>query len=460
MKNKTKLMIVLAIACAGTLTLGACKSDNFYSQLIERDLNAIVRFEPNGGLFSGEEKLVITNVYKYDDLAGGQLLFRPDDTQKKGQSASFQITYTNHFFVGWFREATPKLDADGNQLDEYGEVWTEESGKQKGYDYADPWDFSQKATQDDFEKQKDGSYTLTLYAGWIPYFSYVVLNDQDEEIARSDFDPSTERGKEAMNLKIPEWNEETGAMDYGYFPTGTDKTFVSVRETKDSKENLTSIQHSGTWDPTNCTFQNPIKTYYGEYREGEWFRIKNAKQLETNYQANRCFEILEDLDFGELDANGYAVAKWPDSAAIGEFSGQIIGNGKTIKNISILNSNTSGSRGGLFGSISETATIKDINFENITYSLLQGTRTIGACFGLFAGEVRSGASISNVSIKGKLIIGNNNSDPFASQSQFHYNIGKITGNLNNNGITAEVEVEGQGGLTIKVEDDGSITATV
>ncbi len=460
MRNKTKLLITLAVLCAGTLTLGACKNikvEQTYKEQVKQGNNAIVRFDPNGGTFGSEPGQVVSNLFRYDSLSTMRL-FEPNSKSKVPSDTSINISYTDHFLVGWYKEKKPLTDEAGNALDEYG-IPCSTSGREQGWEYSGRWDFTQKLSQGDFAAQGDGSYLMTLYAGWLPYFRYSIVDENGAEIAYKAFNPDTDAGKETMDLEVPQWNADTGELDYGNFPKAEGKTFMAVHESKDSVEELSTIHHDGEVDRDRCVAKNAIKIYYGVYRDGDWYRITKAEQFSSLFAYNRNFEILEDLDFGVKDENGYAVAAWPSSISTSEFTGTIMGNGKTIKNVEVINNSTDSGYGGLFGSIAASATIENINFENVSFNLRRGTRKNGASFGLFAGEIKQGAKISNVNVKGKLILGNEDLDEFASQSIYKYHIGKVVGNLNTSGITADVTVEGIGGVSVQVGSDGSVTAT-
>jgi hypothetical protein len=45
-----------------------------------------------------------------------------------------------------------------------------------------------------------------------------------------------------------------------------------------------------------------------------------------------------------------------------------------------------------------TSKLNNVNFENIVVKITKGTRTLGACFGLLAGKIESGAELKDVTI--------------------------------------------------------------
>jgi hypothetical protein len=183
-----------------------------------------------------------------------------------------------------------------------------------------------------------------------------------------------------------------------------------------------------------------------------WFNIYTAQQLLDNARTDGCYDIKADLDFAETG--------WTTAFARGTFSGQIIGNNHTLSNISVTQSAVGQQYGGTFGRITESATIKDIAFANVTYYLNSGSRVYPSSFGLFAGELATGATIENVSVSGKLLIGN----IYRPTNDDSYHIGKICGNgttlINAENVTCERNDEAFSGtpsIEVSVGENGAVT---
>lgn len=176
------------------------------------------------------------------------------------------------------------------------------------------------------------------------------------------------------------------------FPTKSGYTFDGAYFDEAGTEAVTSeaIAHSGEIDYENGTSENSIMKLYVEWIEGEWYHIYNVEQFVDNASVNGCYEIHADLDFAD--------EIWPTSLMYGNFSGMINGNGHTLKNIEVTQTNNSKVNAGLFGTLADTARITDITFENVTMTIKNGTRVNGTNYGLFAGTISDNASISNVSI--------------------------------------------------------------
>ena len=60
--------------------------------------------------------------------------------------------------------------------------------------------------------------------------------------------------------------------------------------------------------------------------------------------------------------------------------------------------NNSKVNAGLFGYLTDTANVSDVNFENITFTIKAGTRKVGTSYGLFAGTISDKATLSGVNI--------------------------------------------------------------
>ena len=82
----------------------------------------------------------------------------------------------------------------------------------------------------------------------------------------------------------------------------------------------------------------------------------------------------------------------------GNFSGTIQGNGHTISNVDLTQTNNSKVNAGLFGYLTETAKLTDLTFENVTFTIKAGTRVMGTNFGLLSGTISGEAVLENVEI--------------------------------------------------------------
>ena len=437
MRNRTKVIIGLTLACAGTLVLGACTSNSSpYGEQAERGYSVQIRYDRNGGIFGGNPNTELVDVYPLAKVENGLALTAPGDSARKGNAiAASTATKSGCFLVGWYRERNPLTDGDGNALDEFGQLCSV-TGNPQGYSYSGHWDFDgkEKLTMDDLTEVTEGkktTYTFTLYAAWAS-FRYSFYSESKEgaweQIGTYTIIPPT------ASIGAPDWNETSGKMDYGFFPTREDYTIENTYLDKDKTvEAGSQIEHPGTYDLKTGLAANGEHranvidlALYTTWREGTWYHITKASQMVSSVDVSGCYEIANDLNFEKLN--------WPFANAT--FTGKIIGvkeDGTYAKlsNIKVTQSNIGQLRGGIFGSIGAGAEMQDVFFENVTYTLNTATRLTGGEFGLFAGALSADSTMMNVLVSGTLEIGNVYND-FSK-----YTVGLLSGNLVTNGISID-----------------------
>ena len=359
-------LLLLAAGCAFEQTPYVINdSDNF---------NVSVAFDANGGTFT-TNTFVIKDSYNVGDMAvngGGQVeipLLAPNDPAR-GKDA-FTPTQNGHFLVGWYAQRTAKTDADGNVT----------------YTYSQPWDFA----TDRVSVDPNGSYTsaepvLTLYAAWAPMYEIdFIAMDSGESVGKYQFDPN-----EVSEIQVPAWDEESGALNMFKFPKREGYTFTAAYYDAEGNNavNEATITHPAVLHTEDATVENGTMTLYVDWAEGQWYRISTAEQFADNYDPAGCYEILADLDFTDVT--------WPTAMMYGTFTGTIHGNGHTVSNVALTQTNNSKVCAGLFGQLAAEAVLQDITFENVTFTIQSGTRVAGTSYGLFAGVVADRTVIENV----------------------------------------------------------------
>ena len=446
MKKRTKIIIALALACAGTLVLGACKGDDNPHRKHPETVS--VRYDANGGEFGSRTGVYVTDRYPLEEVQKGIKLLPPGYAGRM-PSGPMVPSRSGYFLAGWYATRELRTDGNGNPVDEDGNLCSV-SGKEQSYSYADPWDFEKDIFQrNEAIKYEEGVYDFTLYAAWIPFYSYRVWGEVEtagggtdwEVVATYSYNPMLSNDSE---IPVPEWNEETGALDYGKFPDSrtAGKTYVAVYADKSKSQALTSITHPGTWDYATGTTSNNIMDYYGEFLNGVWFKISTAEQLYNNARADGCYEILNDLTFSATASEATDVI-WPFAFSNGDFSGIFQGNGHTITGASVTQSSSDITHTGLFGTIQASAKFTDISFESIAFRLETGSRYPDAEYGLFTGSLSNSAVLENVSVSGKITIG-----PKVMPQRYGYSLGLLSGNYVTKGISLD-------NITIECEQDSS-----
>ncbi len=376
-----KRQFLSLLLLATLVLLAGCSADPTPYEKNDADGYTLsVRFDANGGLFTTNTSVIVD---AYDPAAlpqkDGKLsvaLLAPNDPAR-GNDA-FTPVKNGSFLAGWYAKRQETTDGQGNVT----------------YTYSEKWDFAsdrlEVAAGESLSSQEP---VLTLYAAWVPLFQIEFYDiDTGTLLDTLSFDPN-----QGNTFQVPAWNRETGAMDLFRFPQKEGCTFAGAWYDPEGLQPVTgeTVTHTGSLEEATCTPENPVMKLYLKYTEGEWFHIYNVEQFLKNASLTGCYEIHADLDFEE--------AIWPTALMYGNFSGTVVGNGHTFRNIQITQTNNSKTNAGLFGALTDTAKISDLAFENVTFTIQAGTRVAGTSYGLFAGSLSSRAEISGVSITNGLL---------------------------------------------------------
>ena len=437
-------VIVAALALVGlvlgiiALINGLSLWETPYTDLDEKGYTVSVRFDAGGGSFAGSpNEVYIVDVFNPADYtvnASGQAeikLIAPDDPVRKDNA--FPVSNTGHFLAGWYTHREPRVDKNGAPLDEYGQP-TAVTGRPQGYTYSNKWDFeSDRLPVSVNGDQSSAVSEITLYAAWVPYFNFEFYAMEE------DGSFSMMETKQLITMELPAWNLTTGRMDMKQFPTREGMTFEAAYLDA-AMTTLAEGQISGNVDYTTGTVESDgTIRVYTTWTEGTWFRISTPKQFYDNARLGGCYRIEADLDF--------TGAMWPTVLSTGEFTGTIEGNGHTISGVTVLQGDNSKINGGLFGVLSASAVVSDLHFENVTFRIVAGSRMQSPNYGLLAGTVQDGATLSGISITGTLEIGKDCYRPN------DYNVGLLCGAGTVSGIDMS-------GITVTVEDPEHNTARV
>ena len=341
----------------------------------EENYTVSVKYDANGGVFTTNTSVIVDS-YNVSEMnnSGGMAtiaLIAPDNAAR-GNDAFTPIN-NGYFLAGWYAGRTESTDGNGNTV----------------YTYSDKWDFEKDMLEVDASKTYTSAEpVLTLYAAWVPLFEieFYALGT-GEYLDSMTIDPTL-----VDEITLPCWDEETGAVEMYDFPERSGYTFNGAYYDMAGTEMIdtAAIAHTGKVDYTSGTAENSVMSIYVDWVEGEWYHIYNVEQFLENASVNGNYEIHADLDFaGEI---------WPTSLMHGNFGGVIRGNGHTMKNIEVVQTNNSKINAGLFGYLTETAEISDITFENVNFTIKAGTRVVGTCYGLLAGTIANEAKLPNVQI--------------------------------------------------------------
>lgn len=510
MKKKICTILSLSCIAAACVFAAGCAEKSAVDKLREAGCKVFVTYNANGGKFIGTEKVYLLDGINPDDSCwtksddGKTHIKLTDPTNKlrpTGTTDKMTLMKTEYSLAGWYRNRELLKDEKGNALDEAGNVLTQKDemyflkltngdGSERkvtvcdgqyfyegeasdggivkdtatnkyvyerskaeakiaemvtpAYSYSGYWDF---ATDEIEYAESDGEVSLTLYAGWVPYYQYYYYAKNDsgewEKYGTSYFDyvlssSGNEKYADQGEMYLPNWQGGNGAMNYSShtynnastkeFPSIEGKTFKAAYADKECTQQYTDkITHNGTLDPATALPKDRIQNVYVEFYDEEMFKIETAEQLAANAKTNGSYEILNDLDFEKVT--------WPAVFTTGAFTGKMFsatGESITLKNVKAQYSGTT-ANGGLFGLIAAGAQLRNLRFENVTMDFASVTCSeTDTGYGLFSGNVDEAAQIKNITVSGaKLRLG-------IIQLQSGYKINLLAGG-NASGITQEGE---------------------
>lgn len=365
------LLLALLVLMAVPFLTGCAQEENPYAKNDGENYSVSVKFDANGGFFTTNTSVIVDSYNIAEIPAENGMVKIPllsPDNSLRGNDA-FTVINNGHFLTGWYTQRQETAD---------------------GYVYSGKWDFE----TDRVEVDPNGSYTasepvLTLYAAWAPVFEI-----QFHDLASGEYLESfTFNPQEVTEIQVPKWDEETGAVEMYKFPQRKGYTFNGAYYDAAGTQAVDTeiLTHTGVVNEATGTAENNVMQLYIDWMEGEWYHIYNVEQFLDNASVSGNYIIHADLDFeGEI---------WPSSLMHGNFSGTIQGNGHTFSNITFEQTNNSKVNAGLFGYLSETANISDLTLDNVTFTIKAGTRVVGTCYGLFAGNISAEAVVSGVTIR-------------------------------------------------------------
>ena len=405
MKRNIKATLLVLALSLGLLATACADEPTPYEQYDKDNYTVSVRFDANGGYFDTGVS-TITDSYNISDIAKNSSgmaeipLLSPDD-EARGTRAPENKGY---FLAGWYTERI------GNETE--------------GYTYKNRWDFSENTLQVDPQKSYSASEPiLTLYAAWAPEFE-VVIYDLETKVELGKF---TINPFDSSDIVFPKWNESTAELDLYDFPEKKGYTLKCLYLDEEGSEAVTveSMAHPATLNLEDGTVQNNLVKLYAEWDEGEWYHIYTAEQFVKYADFDVNYVICADLDFTNVE--------WPSKLISSSFNGKIIGNGHTISNVSLTQTDANAANFGLFAKLGELAVIKDITFDSPTVTIKGGLRKAGSQYGLFTGNLSEKATIEGVSIlNGCLEI-----DSGAHFGTEEYDLSLVCGNIETDKIVTE-----------------------
>lgn len=426
--KKKKAFAICLLAIVLLVTAGCAAEKSPYEVNDSENFSVSVKYDANGGIFTTNTSVIVDS-YSLEEIprdaqGNAQIPLIAPDNASRGNDA-FTAVKNGYFLAGWYAERTETVGEDGKAETVYG----------------DKWDFD----KDRLTVDPNGTYSasepvLTLYAAWVPMFEVAFYDLSTGDYLESfTFDPAL-----VDEIRIPAWNTETGAIEMYDFPEKSGHTFSGVYLDEHGEKPLdgTAVEHPGVVDYTNGVAKDAKLSLYVDYMEGDWYHIYNVEQFLDNASVSGNYMIYADLDFTD--------EIWPSSLMHGNFSGSIQGNGYVFKNISLEQTNNSKVNSGLFGHLTDDASLMDVTFENVTFTIESGTRVAGASFGLLAGSVSENAQLSGVQVRESTL----QIDSGCYFGTDDYAVGLICGmgetNLDHSGVSCKIVGENPESITITV----------
>lgn len=424
------LLLILVLFAAG-----CSQTETPYQINDAENFTVSVKYDAGDGTFTTNTS-VIVDAYNVADLktnsdGKAQVALVAPESAVRGKNA-FTAVNNGYFLAGWYAERTENgTDANGNPQ----------------YIYGGKWDFeADRLTVDPNAPHTSAEPVLTLYAAWVPLFE-VRFHDlaTGETLDSYTFNPVDVEG-----ILVPQWDESTGAIEMHAFPKRSGYTYAAAYYDAAGRQAVgaDALTHPGTVNEATGTAENPVLDVYVDWMEGEWYHIYNVEQFLDNASVKGSYVLHADLDFaGKI---------WPTSLMYGTFGGTIEGNGHTISNVSIEQTNNSKTNAGLFGSLTETAVITDLHLQGVSVTIKSGTRMAGTSYGLLAGTVSDKATFTNVTIADSVL----QIDSSAYFGTNDYVIGLVCGmgnpGIDDSGIACQAVGADPNSIVITVTD-GTVT---
>lgn len=435
MKRTVLTLLAAVLLLAAAMGLSSCEEKSRFDELNELGYTLTVAYDASGGLI-GNSKSVLYDAFNPTETPSFKLV-DPESTLRDNTNP-IVVSNPGHFLVGWYTERTP----------------IDESDLSKGYTYSGRWDFDNDVYTVEADKTYDANnVTLTLYAAWLPYYSfefyYVDEGGEPVQFTQEKADgtvaPYTYSG---IELKLPYYKDGAASYSMEKFPKREGYTFLSAYSDAACTTPYTA-DITGLFDlDTAASSCEPTVKIYTKWKAGDWYRISSAEQLIECAKPDGCYDITADLDFDGL--------KWPKDFYEEAFVGQIKGNGHKISNIDASVTKTNLDGYGLFSSVGAGAVLSDVSFENVTLTLNPRSVSKNPSVGLLAGKCADGAVFTDVTVSGSLLFGDKCTSLKASANSIP-TLGLVSGSGTPTGVTYTVTAakvsESAGDFTVAVYGD-------
>ena len=378
-------LLALIIAIIAFMATKCSKDTSPYGDYADNGYTVSIKYDANGGVFTTNTSTLV-DTYNLSGLPttedGSKILTLIDPNSSLRGNQSYLAAKVDYHLAGWYAERTEVKDAAGNVI---------------GYTYSSKWDFANAK----YAISADANYdpetpVLTLYAAWVPSFTYEFYSVDDSGnvtlLGEKNVNPM-----ESSSITLPAYNPSSGLVEIGDFPYLQNNTYSAIYtdEACTDKISTETISHNANFNSATATVENQTMKIYCKLLDGVHVRVDSADKLINNANLGGIYILEGDLDFSGKH--------WPDAFTEGSFTGKIIGNGYSIKNVTLNQTNNSTTTYGLFGQISEGAAIENVTFDNITLNVKAGSRLNEPKIGIIAGVIADG-TMKSVKLKNSNIV--------------------------------------------------------
>lgn len=359
-------LVVVTLALLSVLGFIGCSNNGLSeNSLINMGYTIAVNYDYNGGNVRGASSARIR-------LMPNSPIPKP----KQGSGSTILIPGRPGYSFRYFCVA--ETDEDGElRKDENGDLIP---GK--------IWDF-------DNDRVGEGSYEITLIAQWWQNYR-IQLHYGTDYSEETSIDVTRDIDGEPIAVPQASFNVFAGEeADYKIAAYYRDS---EEQERMDITESYKFEKHEFEASSDGITIEVWAKSVPVA------FNVVNKAADFTKFEYSRSSDIYlnADIDMNDLYDKTTLEFNFNDILA---FGGKFYGNGHTIRNYrqTYTPLGTFDNKLGIFKTIDEGADIRDVTFENVSLTLnLSNPKMQEYTIGMIAGLIRSGATLTNVSVSGTL----------------------------------------------------------
>ncbi len=406
-----RIKIILILACVSLTAFAAaliCACSIGEPSANTEGLDAYVTYYSNGGELQQGNPMMYQTLRFAD---GAPILDIGTDTVK---DITFALSKSNYEFGGWaYAEldeggkpiltdaqgqkltvrdsgSPDMLDSNGREINEQEKVFSAQVKMENGSPVL--------AFKDGAHPKADKDNHIYLAAYWVPSvkINYVVAADDAITFAPADGgDKLTFQPDDVFaNDNFGSFNEFTLKPDEmpldGYSPEGY--SFINLYLDKNCTNPVPDGYKVAKPQPDETGKAESV-TIYARFKEGEWTPLRDADDVRSMLgKSNNSDSYILVYD---IDMQGASAIRRNERV---RSSFTLEGENHTIKGLNFASTPGAGLSISMFGDIAATTKIKDVTFEDITFTL---SASRGSCsFYLLFSTFAEGATIENVKVDG------------------------------------------------------------